>query len=222
MLSLLLFAGALHVDLSELRALPLAGRRAGRARARRCRRWWSASAIWSLLPLVGLQLPLLLLPAVRRADLADRPDRGDGHPEVRAARPRARARDRRRVAVQRRRRRRAVRAAARLLASGAAPTVSQALLLLLQEAGGGVLFGLALGYVTFRLLQSIDNYQVEVLLTLAAVTGGYALASRAACLRPAGDGGRRPDDRQPRARARDVGHHAPPRRHVLGAASTRS
>ena len=35
-----------------------------------------------------------------------------------------------------------------------------------------------LGYVTFRLLKSVDNYQVEVLLTLAAVIGGYALASR--------------------------------------------
>ena len=34
-----------------------------------------------------------------------------------------------------------------------------------------------LGYVTFRLLRSIDQYQVEVLLTLAAVMGGYALAS---------------------------------------------
>ena len=38
------------------------------------------------------------------------------------------------------------------------------------------MFGLALGYATFRLLGSVDNYQVEVLLTLAAVTGGYALA----------------------------------------------
>ena len=38
--------------------------------------------------------------------------------------------------------------------------------LLLQEAGGGILFGLVIGYATFRLLRSIDNYQVEVLLTL--------------------------------------------------------
>ena len=64
------------------------------------------------------------------------------------------------------------------LASGTLPTAGQGLLLLLHEAGGGLLFGLALGYLTFRLLRSIDNYQVEVLLTLAAVTGGYALASR--------------------------------------------
>jgi NhaP-type Na+/H+ or K+/H+ antiporter len=32
------------------------------------------------------------------------------------------------------------------------------------------------GYVTFRLLRSVNNYPVEVLLTLAAVTGGYVLA----------------------------------------------
>ena len=65
-----------------------------------------------------------------------------------------------------------------MLASGITPTVGQGLQLLLHEAGGGLLFGLALGYVTFRLLRSVDNYEVEVLLTLAAVTGGYALASR--------------------------------------------
>jgi monovalent cation:H+ antiporter, CPA1 family len=50
--------------------------------------------------------------------------------------------------------------------------------LLLREAGGGLLFGLVLGTITYWLLRSVDNYQVEVLLTLAAVTGGYALASR--------------------------------------------
>jgi len=64
------------------------------------------------------------------------------------------------------------------LASGSTPTAGEGLHLLLREAGGGLLFGLALGYVTFRLLKSIDSYQVEVLLTLAAVTGGYAVASR--------------------------------------------
>jgi CPA1 family monovalent cation:H+ antiporter len=56
------------------------------------------------------------------------------------------------------------------------PTASQVGLLLLQQAGGGVAFGLALGYVTYFLLRSIDSYQEEVLLTLAAVMGGYALA----------------------------------------------
>jgi CPA1 family monovalent cation:H+ antiporter len=49
--------------------------------------------------------------------------------------------------------------------------------LFLQEAVGGALFGLAAGYLTYRLLKSVDHYQVEVLLTLALVMGGYALAS---------------------------------------------
>jgi CPA1 family monovalent cation:H+ antiporter len=37
-------------------------------------------------------------------------------------------------------------------------------------------FGLLCGWITYRLLRSIDEYKVEVLLTLALVTGGYALA----------------------------------------------
>ena len=61
---------------------------------------------------------------------------------------------------------------------GGTPTVSHAGMLLLREAGGGLLFGWALGAVTTRLLRGIDHYQVEVLLTLAAVVGGYALANR--------------------------------------------
>jgi CPA1 family monovalent cation:H+ antiporter len=50
-------------------------------------------------------------------------------------------------------------------------------LLFLQEAIGGAVFGLAIGWITYLLLKSVDNYQVEVLLTLALVSGGYALAS---------------------------------------------
>jgi len=46
-----------------------------------------------------------------------------------------------------------------------------------QEAIGGAIFGYVIGYITFRMLASIDNYQVEVLLTLGLVLGGYALAS---------------------------------------------
>jgi monovalent cation:H+ antiporter, CPA1 family len=49
--------------------------------------------------------------------------------------------------------------------------------MLFQEAAGGILLGLALGWVTYQMLRSIESYQVEVLLTLALVTGGYALAS---------------------------------------------
>lgn len=46
----------------------------------------------------------------------------------------------------------------------------------LWEALGGLLLGLCLGWIVYRLLRSIDEYKVEVMLTLALVTGGYALA----------------------------------------------
>jgi len=46
-----------------------------------------------------------------------------------------------------------------------------------KEVGGGLALGAILGYITFRLMKSIDHYQTEVLLSLALVMGGYALAS---------------------------------------------
>jgi CPA1 family monovalent cation:H+ antiporter len=49
--------------------------------------------------------------------------------------------------------------------------------LFFQEAVGGAIFGLVAGWITYLLLKSVDNYQVEVLLTLALVMGGYAIAS---------------------------------------------
>jgi CPA1 family monovalent cation:H+ antiporter len=49
--------------------------------------------------------------------------------------------------------------------------------LFLRESVGGILLGLAIGYVAFRMLRSVDDYEVELLLTLAVVTGGYAIAS---------------------------------------------
>ena len=48
--------------------------------------------------------------------------------------------------------------------------------LFLREAVGGAVFGLAAGYLAYRLIKSVDNYQVEILLSLALVAGGYALA----------------------------------------------
>ncbi len=47
-----------------------------------------------------------------------------------------------------------------------------------REALGGVAYGLLAGWIVYRMLKSVDNYQVEILLTLALVTGGYALAHR--------------------------------------------
>ena len=51
-----------------------------------------------------------------------------------------------------------------------------AVLLFIREAIGGVFFGLGLGYAGFFLLRTVDNYQVEVLITLAMVMGGYSMA----------------------------------------------
>jgi len=51
-------------------------------------------------------------------------------------------------------------------------------MLFLKEAGGGIVWGILLGYAGFYLLKSIDNYQVEVLITIALVMGGYLLANR--------------------------------------------
>ena len=64
----------------------------------------------------------------------------------------------------------------RFATGGADMSAGEVLLLFAQEAIGGVLFGLAAGAITYWMLKSVDNYQVEVLLTLALVTGGYALA----------------------------------------------
>jgi CPA1 family monovalent cation:H+ antiporter len=64
-----------------------------------------------------------------------------------------------------------------IVVGGQQPTFSHVSLVFLREAVGGALIGLVLGWVAFRLLKSVDNYQVEVLLTLALVAGGYALAS---------------------------------------------
>jgi CPA1 family monovalent cation:H+ antiporter len=45
-----------------------------------------------------------------------------------------------------------------------------------REALGGAGFGLVTGYIAYRLVRSIDDYTVEVLITLALVIGGYAAA----------------------------------------------
>jgi CPA1 family monovalent cation:H+ antiporter len=54
--------------------------------------------------------------------------------------------------------------------------VGAAGILLLKEVGGALVLALAAGLVTYRMLKGVDNYQVEVLLTLALAMGLYALA----------------------------------------------
>ena len=50
-------------------------------------------------------------------------------------------------------------------------------LLFLREAGGGIILGTILGSVGTYILKTIDDYSVEVMVTLAMVMGGYWLAS---------------------------------------------
>ncbi len=59
---------------------------------------------------------------------------------------------------------------------GHEPTPSGIAVLFAREAAGGFVMGLMLGWGGFILLKSIDRYDVEVLITLALVTGGYALS----------------------------------------------
>jgi CPA1 family monovalent cation:H+ antiporter len=62
--------------------------------------------------------------------------------------------------------------------SGEAVTVAGVAKLFALEALGGVLYGFVIGWLCYRMLRSVDDYQIEVLLTLALVMGGYALATR--------------------------------------------
>ena len=58
------------------------------------------------------------------------------------------------------------------------PTLENIATLFAQEILGGLLLGFTLGLIGFFMLKKIDNYQVEILITLALVTGGYSLANR--------------------------------------------
>jgi CPA1 family monovalent cation:H+ antiporter len=47
-----------------------------------------------------------------------------------------------------------------------------------QEVIGGIFLGLILGWVTFKLMKSIDDYDIEVIITLATVMGGTVIAQK--------------------------------------------
>ncbi|MFB0939154.1 MAG: sodium:proton antiporter [Urechidicola sp.] len=59
---------------------------------------------------------------------------------------------------------------------GAHVSIGHVAEMFLVEVGGGIVLGLLLGWITYRLLKSIDDYDTEVIITIAAVMGGTVLA----------------------------------------------
>lgn len=57
-------------------------------------------------------------------------------------------------------------------------TMGRVATLFLGEAVGGAVLGLVIGVLAYQMLKRVNNYQVEVIITLALVMGGYALADR--------------------------------------------
>jgi CPA1 family monovalent cation:H+ antiporter len=71
-----------------------------------------------------------------------------------------------------------------LVGGGQTPSVGDAALLVAREALGGIAFGVIAGWLVSRLLRSVDQYTVEILLTLALVSGGFTLADKLAVSGP--------------------------------------
>ena len=63
-----------------------------------------------------------------------------------------------------------------ILSTGTEFHISEIFILFAEELIGGIIYGLILGYVFYRLLKSVDSYPLEIMLTLALVMGGYSLS----------------------------------------------
>ncbi|WP_420567103.1 cation:proton antiporter [Thalassovita sp.] len=57
-----------------------------------------------------------------------------------------------------------------------APDAEFVVTLFVQEAAGGAVLGIVLGWLVFQVMRRIDDYPLEVLLTLGLAFGGYELA----------------------------------------------
>ncbi|MHA6316909.1 cation:proton antiporter [Altererythrobacter sp. CAU 1778] len=62
--------------------------------------------------------------------------------------------------------------------TGADFSLAEGARLFAVEAGGGILVGLVAGWLGFRAMRSMDEYALEVLISLAVVMGGYALCTK--------------------------------------------
>jgi CPA1 family monovalent cation:H+ antiporter len=60
---------------------------------------------------------------------------------------------------------------------GETPTVGETAMLFVHEAIGGTLFGGLIGYAVYLMIKSIEQHQIEVMLTLALVIGGSAMST---------------------------------------------
>jgi CPA1 family monovalent cation:H+ antiporter len=65
---------------------------------------------------------------------------------------------------------------AEIAVAGHMPSASGLAWLLAREVAGGVVIGLACGILVYQLIKRVENYQVEVLLTLALAMGVFSLA----------------------------------------------
>lgn len=64
------------------------------------------------------------------------------------------------------------------LLGGHSTGVTGGLAMFLFEVGGGSLIGLVLGYLTYRLMERIDDRLIEVILSLVVAYGAYVVADR--------------------------------------------
>ena len=67
-----------------------------------------------------------------------------------------------------------------IASGGAGETISASSVFMLfgKEVFGGLILGLCLGFVSYKLMKSIDDYDIEVIITLAAVMAGSVIAQQ--------------------------------------------
>ncbi len=63
-----------------------------------------------------------------------------------------------------------------LAVGGGDVTAGRVFILFMEEAAGGALLGFLVGFIAYHMLKRVDNYQVEIIITLALVMGSYAFA----------------------------------------------